>query len=65
MLFQDKAERTYDSDDGFRAIASVQSCGASDNYRIEVENMQANINLIAAAPEKGPTARLSLLDRTG
>jgi hypothetical protein len=43
--------RTYgEFDSGWRPVATVQDCCASDKYSDKKENRKANIALIAAAP---------------
>ena len=43
--------KTGEYDDGWRTVAMVQACCASNNYSNENENQQANICLIVTAPE--------------
>ena len=41
----------YDLDDGYRTVATVQSCLSSDLFVDERKNLAANIALISAAPD--------------
>ena len=41
----------YEEDNGYRSIAAVQSCCASQKFVDQEENQRANIALIAAAPD--------------
>jgi len=42
---------SYDGGDGYSSVAMVQHCGSSGNYKVEKENQEANLHLVAAAPE--------------
>lgn len=44
-------KQLYEGDNGYRAVAIVQACTSSNLYSEEEANQQANINLIAAAPD--------------
>jgi len=46
-------KKSHEFDDGFRVVAMAQSCEPTGRYvkEKEKENAEANINLIAAAPE--------------
>lgn len=46
----DSGKRMYDLDNGYRTVALVQHCCASDNFFEQEANQAANILLIAAAP---------------
>lgn len=44
-------KRTYEGDDGFRAVALFMDCCSSELAATQEENRLANARLIAAAPE--------------
>ncbi|NTU49432.1 MAG: hypothetical protein HGA87_00800 [Desulfobulbaceae bacterium] len=51
LVAANSGRKAHEYDSGTRTVAMVQSCGFFDTHDTEQENINANISLIAAAPE--------------
>ncbi|NTU49526.1 MAG: hypothetical protein HGA87_01285 [Desulfobulbaceae bacterium] len=51
LVAANSGRKSHEYDSGTRTVAMVQSCGFFETHDAEQENINANISLIAAAPD--------------